>query len=401
MDKSFSRLVAFLNSRLTSGRIEIIDWDGNSAVCGPAKAPFIGAVELKSRNAIPRMISNPALAVGVGYAEGDWRVVEGDLVDIIIALRGDVDLPAPALLKVLNSGRKTADRLLGRKSDLKNIDFHYNIGNEFYELWLDSEMFYSCAYFENQTESLEIAQQAKARRIAARLNLRPGDRVLDIGCGWGGMAFYLARNFDVRVTGISLAKSQVDYANARASKLGLEDRTFFELCDYRSAEGRFDAIVSIGMLEHVGKAHLADMFKAVDKLLSPDGVALVHTIGSVRKDPHPNPWIDRHVFPGGFIPSLNQVTTAIDQTSLLVSDVETLRMHYAWTLNAWRLRFVDARRKITSLFGERFFRVWDFYLAVSEASFRAGIYVNYQVQLTKRIDSLPFTRDYMTVETHE
>jgi cyclopropane-fatty-acyl-phospholipid synthase len=347
------------------------------------------------------MIANPALAAGVSYAEGDWCVVEGDLADIIAALRGDIQLPAPVPLKVLNFGQKTIDGFLGRKSDLKNIDFHYSIGNEFYELWLDSEMFYSCAYYQNQTDSLEIAQQAKARRIAAKLNLRPGDRVLDIGCGWGGMAFYLARNFDVRVTGISLAKCQVDYANARAVKLGLADRTRFDLCDYRSAEGRFDAIVSIGMLEHVGKAHLTDMFKAVDRLLKPDGVALVHTIGSVRKNPRPNPWIDRYIFPGGYIPSLIQITTAIEQTSLLVTDVETLRMHYAWTLNAWRLRFADAKRKITSMFGERFFRVWDFYLALSEASFRAGIYVNYQVQLTKGIDSLPFTRDYMNLESHE
>jgi cyclopropane-fatty-acyl-phospholipid synthase len=399
MDKSFSRLVGFLDSRLRSGRIEIIDWDRNSVICGPAEMPLVGAVELKSRSMISRMITNPALAVGVGYADGDWSVVEGDLVDIITALRGGIQLPAPVLPNVLNRARKGFDVLLGRKSDLKNIDFHYNIGNEFYELWLDSEMFYSCAYFENPSESLESAQQAKARRIAAKLNLRPGDRVLDIGCGWGGMAFYLARNFDVQVTGISLAKSQVDYSRARAAELRLDDNIRFELCDYRSAEGSFDAIVSIGMLEHVGKAHLADMFKAVDRLLKPDGSALVHTIGSVGKDPSPNPWVDRYIFPGGHIPSLNQITTVVAKTPLLVSDVETLRMHYAWTLNAWRCRFIDAKREITSMFGERFFRVWDFYLAISEASFRAGIYVNFQVQLTKAIDSLPFTRDYMSLES--
>ena len=399
MDQSFSRLVALLDTHLLSGRIEIIDWNGSSVVCGPAEMPIVGAVELRSRDVISRMIANPALAVGMAYADGEWCVVEGDLADIIATLRGDIQVASPALLNAIRSARKTIDGLLRRKSDLKNIDFHYSIGNDFYELWLDREMFYSCAYYEDQTESLETAQQAKARRIAAKLNLRSGDRVLDIGCGWGGMAFYLAQNFDVRVTGISLAKSQVDYCNARAIKLGLEDRTCFELCDYRAAEGSFDAIVSIGMLEHVGKAHLTDMFKAVDRLLKPDGVALVHTIGSVGKDPSPNPWVDRYIFPGGYIPSLNQVTAAIEKTTLLVSDVETLRMHYAWTIKGWRRRFIDAQRKVTSIFGERFFRTWEFYLAISEASFRAGIYVNFQVQLTKGIDTLPFTRDYMNWES--
>lgn len=401
IDKSFSRLVAFLDSHLLSGRIEIIDWDGNRVICGPRELPLIGAFKLKSRNVISRMIANPSLAVGVGYADADWAVAEGDLADIIATLRGDIHVPVTALLNALNFGRNTIDALFRHKSDLKNIDFHYNIGNEFYELWLDREMIYSCAYYENPSDRLEIAQQAKIRRIAAKLDLCSGDRVLDIGCGWGGMAFYLAQNFDVRVVGISLAQSQVDYAQARAIELGLEDRTRFELCDYRTAEGSFDAIVSIGMLEHVGKASLTDMFEAVDRLLKPDGVALVHTIGSVAKDPRPNPWIDRYIFPGGYIPSLNQVTAAIEETSLLVSDVETLRMHYAWTLKAWRQEFNCAKREITSMFDERFYRVWDFYLAVSEASFRTGLYVNYQFQLCKKIDSLPFTRDYMNSESPE
>src|SRR4051794_33454483 len=328
--KSFSRLVAFLDQRLHSGRIEIVDWDGSSAVCGPPEMPVVGAIAFRSRTAIARMLANPGLAVGAGYANGDWRVAGGDLADIIATLRGDIEVQPPPLLSALNSARKAMDRSLGRQSDMQNIDFHYGIGNDFYELWLDREMFYSCAYYDDPSDSLETAQEAKAQHIAAKLDLRPGERVLDIGCGWGGMAFYLARNFDVRVTGISLAKCQVDFASSRAVKLGLQDRLSFELCDYRSAEGEFDAIVSIGMLEHVGKAHLPAMFKAVDRLLKPDGAALIHTIGGIGKDPAPNPWVDRYVFPGGHIPSLNQVTAAIEQTPLLVSDVEMLRMHYAW-----------------------------------------------------------------------
>ena len=400
IDKSFSRFAEFLDSRLNSGRIEIIDWKGNRVICGPADKRLVGALEVKSPKAVSRMITNPALAVGIAYADGDWRVIDGDLADIIATLRGDIQMSPPALLNAMDFGRKTIARWLGRTSDPKNIDFHYNIGNEFYELWLDSEMFYSCAYYEQANASLDTAQQAKARRIAAKLDLRPWDRVLDIGCGWGGMAFYLARNFDVQVTGISLAQRQVDYCNAKAIEQGLEDRTRFELCDYRAVQERFDAVVSVGMLEHVGKAHLTDMFRSVNDLLKPDGVALVHTIGSVGKDTSPNPWIERHIFPGGHIPSLNQITTAIAKTPLLVSDIETLRMHYAWTLNAWRRRFVDAKRTITSMRGERFFRIWEFYLAISEASFRVGIYVNYQVQLVKRIDALPFTRDYMDPASH-
>jgi cyclopropane-fatty-acyl-phospholipid synthase len=393
--KPFGRLIAFLDAHLRSGRIEIIDFDGNRTICGPVDTPLAGAVQLKSRDAIARMIADPALAVGSSYAEADWEVADGDLADIMTIVRADLHVPTRPRTTPLNIGRTAADILFRRKSDLTNIDFHYNIGNDFYDLWLDREMFYSCAYYEDPAESLESAQQAKARRIAAKLNLHPGDRVLDIGCGWGGMAFYLARNFDVRVTGISLAASQVDYARARAIELGLDDRTCFELCDYRSAGGSFDAIVSIGMLEHVGRAHLGTMFQAVDSLLKPDGVALVHTIGSVDSSPRTNPWIDRHIFPGGYIPSLNQITAAIERAPLLVTDVETLRMHYAWTLKSWRRRFADAREAIAAMFGERFCRIWEFYLAISEASFRAGVYVNYQVQLAKTIGSLPFTRDYM------
>ena len=341
------------------------------------------------------MMANPALAVGAAYADGDWFVVDGDLVDIIVTLRGNTRLSMPVLPRALNLAGKALDMLLRRKSDLENIDFHYNVGNEFYELWLDREMFYSCAYYDDPDDSLEAAQVAKARHIAGKLNLEAGDHVLDIGCGWGGMAFHLAQNFDVHVTGISLAERQIEHCNAKALKSGLQDRIRFDLCDYRSATGSFDAIVSVGMLEHVGRAHLSDMFKAVDRLLKHDGAALIHTIGSVATDPKPNPWIDRYIFPGGHIPSLNQLTAAIEKTPLLVSDIETLRMHYAWTLSAWRRRFLDAEQTIISMFGERFFRTWDLYLAISEASFRTGIYVNYQLQLTKRIDSLPFTRDYM------
>ena len=397
MDRGIGRLVAFLDSRLLSGRIKIVDWAGQTATCGPDEMPFVAAVEFKSRSAVARMMGNPALAVGTGYVEEHWRLLEGNLVDLIATLRRDIQPAAPALRKAINHGRRTLDGLNRARSDPKNVDFHYNIGNEFYQLWLDTELFYSCAYFEDSGQSLETAQQAKARRIAAKLNLQPGDRVLDIGCGWGAMAFYLVEHFAVHVTGISLAERQIEHCNARAAELVLEDRTSFQLCDYRSVEGSFDAIVSIGMLEHVGKASLPALFKAVDKGLKPDGVALIHTIGSVGRDPTPNPWIERHIFPGGFIPSLCQIISAIETSSLLVSDVETLRMHYAWTLKAWRAKFTGERSKIVAMFGERFFRIWDFYLAMSEASFCAGIYVNYQVQLAKKIDSLPFTRDYMKI----
>ena len=397
MDRAFNRLTAYLDANLRSGRVEVSDWTGNRVTCGPAEMPLCAAVEFKSRGAVSRVMANPALTLGSAYAEGEWHLARGDLVDLITTLRRDIQPAAPALMKALMRSRRALDRLRGRRSDLQNVDFHYNIGNEFYELWLDREMFYSCAYFEEQGQSLDAAQQAKAQHIATKLNLQPGDRVLDIGCGWGAMAFYLARNFDVRVTGISLAQQQVEYANARAARIGLADRTSFELCDYREVTGSFDAIVSVGMLEHVGKRHLPEMFGAIERLLKPDGTALVHTIGSAGRNPGQNPWVERYIFPGGYIPSLNQITAAIEESSFLVCDIETLRMHYAWTLEAWRKRFLRAQRKIVSTFDERFFRLWHFYLALSEASFRAGIYVNYQVQLAKRIDALPFTRDYMNV----
>jgi cyclopropane-fatty-acyl-phospholipid synthase len=249
--------------------------------------------------------------------------------------------------------------------------------------------------------TLEEAQEEKARRIAAKLALRPGDRVLDIGCGWGAMALHLARNHDVRVVGISLSRQQLAVAHRRAAAEGLSGRVTFRFADYREHDERYERIVSVGMLEHVGAPNLSSYFDVVRRNLTEDGVALIHTIGRVGPPAPTNAWIRKHIFPGGFLPALSEIAPAVDGVRLLTTDVETLRLHYGYTLREWRRRFLEKRELIDARYGERFRRMWDFYLIISEASFMSGMHVNYQVQLARRLDALPLARDYQYAPAEE
>ncbi|HEY5413059.1 MAG TPA: cyclopropane-fatty-acyl-phospholipid synthase family protein [Caulobacteraceae bacterium] len=282
-----------------------------------------------------------------------------------------------------------------RAAARRNVAHHYDLSTDLYRRFLDADMQYSCAYFSHPGMTLEEAQAAKKAHIAAKLDLRPGLRVLDIGCGWGGMALTLARDYGVDVTGITLSQEQLLIARQRASDTGLADRVRFELIDYRDVEGVFDRIVSVGMFEHVGVPNYAPFFERVAELLADDGVALVHSIGC--KDPPgvSDPFIRKYIFPGGFIPSLSQVTPAIEPTGLWVTDIEVLRLHYAETLRHWRERFAAEREAIAAVYDERFCRMWEFYLAISELGFRAGSCMVMQMQLTKRVDVLPTARNYM------
>ena len=272
---------------------------------------------------------------------------------------------------------------------------HYDLSNELYSLFLDSGMNYSCAYFRSPSDTIEEAQQNKLRHIAAKLDLKPGQRVLDIGCGWGGMAIYLAQNFDVHVTGVTLSKEQLALAQQRAGQLGLAHKISFEFRDYRDVTGTFDRIVSIGMFEHVGISYFRQYFGKIQNLLTPGGVALVHAIGRKGGPGTTGKWLRKYIFPGGYSPALSETFAAIETSGLWVTDTEIWRLHYAETLRAWYDRFEANRGKAQALLGEKFCRMWEFYLITSELSFRYFKHMVFQIQLAKAVDSLPLQRDYM------
>ena len=278
----------------------------------------------------------------------------------------------------------------------RNASHHYDLSNLLYQQFLDPDLQYSCAYFSDPRLSLAEAQDAKKQHIAAKLLLKPGRRVLDIGCGWGGLALSLAQVEKVHVLGVTLSPAQLAVARQRARQAGLEQQVKFALLDYREIKGRFDRIVSVGMFEHVGTPHYSQFFGAVSQLLADDGVALIHSIGRKDGPDVTSSWIRKYIFPGGYIPALSEVTPAIERAGLWITDLEILRLHYAQTLRHWRERFLANRRKVLEIYDERFCRMWEFYLAISEMSFRYGGLMVFQAQLTRRVDVVPLTRDYVS-----
>ncbi len=339
------------------------------------------------------------LALGEGYMEDRIRIEEGSLYDLLALLAANY-----ARLRRRPLGRAMrAFEMFGRRwhqfnpptRARRNVAHHYDLSNRFYRLFLDADMQYSCAYFQRPEMSLEEAQQAKKRHIAAKLLLRPGMRVLDIGCGWGGLALYLAERFDVEVTGLTLSTEQLELARERAVRRGLADRVRFELQDYRLHRGSYDRIVSVGMFEHVGVNHFRSFFSRVEELLEPDGVMLLHSIGRMDGPSATSPWIRKYIFPGGYIPALSEVLPSIEQRQLWTTDVEILRLHYAETLRAWRERFLRHRREVLQMYDERFCRMWEYYLVASEVFFRHLGGMVFQLQLARRRDAVPLTRDYI------
>jgi cyclopropane-fatty-acyl-phospholipid synthase len=283
----------------------------------------------------------------------------------------------------------------------RNVEHHYDLDSGLYELFLDGDRQYSCAYFEQEGMSLEEAQAAKKRHLAAKLNLRDGMKVLDIGSGWGGLALYLAKTAHVEVTGITLSEEQRKVGEERARAEGLSNAVTFKLCDYRELDGKFDRIVSVGMFEHVGIAHYRRFFARMGELLSKDGVVLLHSIGRFDGPASTNPFIDKYIFPGGYIPALSEVLPAVERNGLLVTDVEILRLHYALTLRHWRQRFRASWHTAVDRYGERFCRMWEFYLAGAETGFRYQNLMVFQLQLTKDQKALPLTRDYINGAEHD
>ena len=344
-----------------------------------------------------RIALNPDMALGEAYMAGGLVMERGALWDLCeLVGRNFKDRGPPTLLeKALNWSRRWLQQWNDRQTSRRNVAHHYDLSYDLYRRFLDADMQYSCAYFSRPDMSLEEAQLDKKIHIAAKLMIEPGMSVLDIGCGWGGMGLELAGRYGAQVSGVTLSREQLAIARARAQAAGLEDRAHFSLTDYRDIRGPFDRIVSVGMFEHVGAPNFRAYFDQVSRLLSEDGVALIHSIGRRTSPGVTQPWIAKYIFPGGYIPALSEMTAAIEDAGLWILDVEIQRMHYAETLRAWRERFMAQWEEIAALYDERFCRMWEVYLVLSELSFRYGANMIIQVQLAKRVGAAPLTRDYM------
>ena len=382
---------------LRAGRLRIIRHDGVIESFGDGSGPPV-VVRLNRRGAL-RIAMQPELGLGEAYMDGDLTFEEGDLWDLL-SLVGH-NLPerptrrGGALARMRDDVIRRLRQANDRRAARRNVAHHYDLSNAFYRLFLDEDMQYSCAYFAAPDMNLEAAQAAKKAHLASKLRLAHGDRVLDIGSGWGGMGLTLACDYGCQVTGVTLSTEQLVLAKERARAAGVADNVDFQLCDYRDVQGPFDRIVSVGMFEHVGAPQFATFFRKLADLLSDDGVAVIHSIGRMEPPGLTNAFIRKYIFPGGYIPALSQVTAAVEDAGLWITDIEILRLHYAETLRCWRERFKANWTAIEAMYDERFCRMFEFYLASSELSFRTGTTMVMQVQITRRCNALPWTRDYM------
>jgi cyclopropane-fatty-acyl-phospholipid synthase len=395
-----NRLLDRLMTRVARhGRLHVTWSDGGVSVYGDGRG-LSAHVVFRDPRAESAVLRNPELAVGEAYMDGAIVFPEDTLLDFLMLLNEIwsevMNQPLLASLSRLRfaARRLTQNNSIGRAR--RNIKHHYDLDGRLYRLFLDSDMQYSCAYFERPNASLEEAQWAKKRHLAAKLLLSPDQHVLDVGSGWGGLGLFLADYFDARVTGVTLSSEQHAISNQRARERGLDRRARFELRDYRTLDAQFDRIVSVGMFEHVGAARYVEYFRTFARLLKDDGVAVLHSIGRFGPPTTTNPWIAKYIFPGGYIPALSEVFKAVERVGLIVTDIEILRLHYAETLRAWRERFREHWNEAASIYDERFCRMWDFYLAGSEAAFRSGDMMVFQMQLAKDRNAVPLTRDYMT-----
>ena len=355
-------------------------------------------VAIKDRATLFRILRNARLALGEAYMEGALTFERGSIWELMELIGRNVALRPkrrPGLLGELGRRwRNGLDQANPRAAARRNVAHHYDLSLDLYRRFLDEDLQYSCAYFADPGMTLEEAQDAKKRHIIAKLLLEPGQSVLDIGCGFGGMALSLAER-GVQATGVTLSEQQLGTARERAARRGLANSARFELRDYRDLEGPYDRIVSVGMFEHVGLPNFDAYFQTVARLLAEDGVALIHAIGRSEGPSTTQPWIAKYIFPGGYIPALSEVLPAIERSGLLVTDIEILRLHYADTVRCWRERFEANRAEIARLYDERFCRMWEFYLAASEISFRYFDHMVFQIQLARRSDAVPIVRDYI------
>ena len=389
-----------LHSLIQDGALRVVLPDGDIRDFGDPNAEPI-TVRLHDTATLRHLVLNPELALGESYMNGSLTVDGEDLQGLLtVVVRNARDAEAnPVWWQKLPGQARNALRGLTHNNIVmraqRNVAHHYDLSGGLFDLFLDDDRQYSCAYFREPNASLDQAQADKKAHIARKLMIKPGMSVLDIGCGWGGMALTLAKDHGARVVGVTLSEEQHAFAKARAEREGLSDRVEFRLCDYRHVEGTFDRIVSVGMFEHVGLRHYEDYFTTVRNLLSPDGIALVHTIGWAAPAKATNLWMAKYIFPGGYIPSVSEVMSAVEKTRLWTTDIECWRLHYAYTLRHWYDRFSAHEDEVRAMYDERFVRMWQFYLAACEQTFRHAAQAVYQFQLSRRVDAVPLTRDYL------
>ncbi len=399
-------LVAKLLSKIfKDDGVILIDYDGQKYICGEPKNKNPITIKLMKKNLNWKLVLNPDLSFPEAYMNDEIKIENASLsefLNLVFKNIGRKEITTSGFLfkKILQTWRYLSNYNLPFKSR-KDIEHHYDVGGEkgekLYDIFLDKKhRQYSCAYWKDVNESLEQAQQNKLDHIITKLNIKPGQKILDIGCGWGGMTFEIAKQKNCEVVGISLSKNQIQYCKKKAKELNLDNQVKFELVDYRELKGSFDRIVSVGMFEHVGIKFYKTFFRQVNNLLNRDGIALLHTIGSIDKPQPGSPFITKYIFPGGVVPSYSQIIKPLEKTGLIVSDVETLIRHYDKTLESWLKRFLGKRSEIKDLFSEKFVKCWEFYLASCASAFKYRDLVVFQLQLVKNFDAIPSNRrDYI------
>jgi cyclopropane-fatty-acyl-phospholipid synthase len=392
-------LLAHLFERIISvGRLRIVDAGGRSFAFQGSPGASV-AIRFHDPALHWKLLVRPRLFLSEAYVDGRLTIEEGSLYDFIDLMTVNLELLPEGFLGHHLNGAFSPLRRLHQYNPLprarRNVAHHYDLSEELYASFLDQDRQYSCAYFRDGIDDLDTAQLDKTRHIAAKLLIQPGQSVLDIGSGWGGLALYLAGECGAKVTGLTLSAEQHKVATRRAAMAGLADRVEFRLRDYREESGHYDRIVSVGMFEHVGVNHYNGFFDQLKSLLTPDGVALLHSIGRMDGPGSTHPWIRKYIFPGGYIPALSEVLPAVERSKLWVTDIEILRLHYAETLRSWRRRFEHNRERLREIYDERFCRMWEMYLVGSEIAFRRSGFMVFQMQLAKAVDSVPMTRDYL------
>ena len=393
------KLVNFLNNLFKYDGFELIDANSKKFVIGKPLNQKPIKIKLLDKKLHYKLLINPDLCFGEAYMDGSLVIEDGTITQFLdIAMRnigrGEINIYGKILKKIRGTYRYLTNfnRIIKSK---QNVSHHYDISEKLYDLFLDANRQYSCAYFKNDNDTLEEAQSNKMDHIIKKLNIEADQKVLDIGSGWGTLAIEIAKKTKARVIGITLSENQLEYSKNKAKELNLDNQVEFKLIDYRQLNEKFDRIVSVGMFEHVGRKFYKTYFNQISKMLKNKGIALIHTIGSSNPPRDPQPWITKYIFPGGYTPSLSEVARPIENSGLIVSDIEVLRMHYAHTLRHWKERFLSKKDIVLDMFDERFFRMWEFYLASCEMAFKWGDQVVFQLQLSKNNMSVPNTRDYI------
>ena len=393
------QLAKFLNKLFKKGGFILEDSNGKEHIIGEKDKASQIKLKILDKSLHYKLLLYPDLYFGEAYTEGKIFFKKGDLTNFLnMALenigRQETNIWSALLNKLRGSYRYLTNFNFIKKSKM-NVAHHYDISDELYFLFLDPLKQYSCGYFKNKNDTLEQSQKNKINHIIKKLNIKENSKVLDIGSGWGHLSMEIAKQAKCQVTGVTLSENQYNYSNSKVKDLNLGNQVQFKLMDYREVKEKYDRIVSVGMFEHVGRKFYKTFFNKVFEILKDDGIALLHTIGSVNSPRNPQPWITKYIFPGGYTPSLSEVAGPIEKSGLILSDVEILRMHYAHTLRNWKERFLKNKGKVLKMFDERFFRMFEFYLSSCEMAFKHGDQVVYQLQLTKKLNTAPATRDYI------